>query len=631
MAQVRKDNDKPSVQMPRGMGKGGGGGGGGAMAAIRGGEKPRDFKTTFKKLFNYLGVYKFIILIVMILASISSFFKAFTPRLLGNATDILYNAAENSLLSGEFNLNYEDLLSIILMLVGLAVLSYIVSLIQGFAMAKVANNFTYRLRKEISEKINKLPLSYFDKTQTGDILSRITNDVDSISNSIREVMTQIAIAITLIITTVAIMLSISIPMTFIAFLIIPTSAFSIGKIVKISQPLYKKQQKSLGQLNGHIEEMLSSHIVVKAFNMEKESIRNFDIYNEELRINAFKSQVASHAMGPVTSFISNLGYIAVCVIGAGFVTAGKLTVGNILSFIEYVKGFNQPIQQLSSVSTMMQSAMACAERVFEFLDSEEEVKETQEDTKKENIIGTVSFNNVSFGYTKEKTIIEDFSLTVNPGEKIAIVGPTGAGKTTIVKLLMRYYELNSGSICIDGVDITDFKRDDLRSMFGMVLQDTWLFKGSIKDNILYSNKNASDEELINAAKISQVHNFVKTLPKGYDFELNEETSNISQGQKQLITIARAFLQNPKMLILDEATSSVDTRTEVLIQNAMNKLMENRTSFVIAHRLSTIRDADKIIVMKDGKIIEVGPHNQLIEKGGFYKDLYQSQFENAQME
>ncbi len=628
MAERKNNNTQPqNMQLP----KGGGGAGQGLKAAIRGAEKPRDFKTTFKKMLSYLGSYKIIIIIVMIMAAFSSLFKAFTPKLLGSATDVLYKAAENSILSGEFVLDYIELLNIIKILFFLAVMSYVFSLMQGFIMAEIANSFTYKLRKEISEKINKLPLNYFDKTQTGDILSRITNDVDTITNSIREVMTQLAIAITLIFTTVTIMLSISIEMTMIAFIIMPVSMLSIGKIVKISQPLYKKQQRSLGELNSHIEEMLSSHTVVKAFNMEEKSINQFNIYNEELKTNAFKSQIATHLMMPVTNLISNSGYIAVCVIGASFATAGRLTVGNILSFIEYVKGFNQPIQQLASISTMMQSSMACAERVFEFLESKEEVEETKKQINTKEFKGEVSFNNVSFGYKKDKKVIENFSLVVNPGEKIAIVGPTGAGKTTIVKLLMRYYELDSGDISIDGVKITNLKRDELRNMFGMVLQDTWLFKGSIRDNILYSNKSATKEEMINAAKISQVHNFVKTLPKNYEFELNEETSNISQGQKQLITIARAFLQNPKMLILDEATSSVDTRTEVLIQKAMQKLMENRTSFIIAHRLSTIRDADKIIVMKDGKIIEFGAHNELIKNGGFYKELYKSQFENVQEE
>ncbi len=626
MSSSSKNNQNAPSIPQRGIGMGGGGGGGRAL--MRGGEKPKNFTATLKKLIKYLGNYKVVIFIVMILASIASLFKAFTPKLLGNATDVLYNAVEESLITSSITVDFESLFNIVLTLIFLAVFSYIVSLIQGFAMAKVANGFTYKLRKDIVAKINKLPLNYFDTTQTGDILSRITNDVDSITNSIREVMTQLAVAITLIISTVAIMISISLPMTIIAFLIMPISTYAIGKIVKISQPLYRKQQKSLGELNGHIEEMMSAHIVVKAFNMEQNSIEKFDVFNEELRVNAFKSQVASHAMGPVTSFISNIGYIAVCVVGAGFVTTGRLTVGNILSFIEYVKGFNQPIQQLASISTMMQSALACSERVFDFLEREEEIEDVKENKPTKDITGTVSFENVVFGYTQEKTIIDDFTLTVKPGEKIAIVGPTGAGKTTIVKLLMRYYELNSGSIKIDGVDIKDFKRNDLREMFGMVLQDTWLFKGSIKDNICYSDINADEEDFLKASKIGQVDNFVKALPNGYDFELNEETSNISQGQKQLITIARAFLQNPKILILDEATSSVDTRTEVLIQKAMQDLMKDRTSFVIAHRLSTIRDADKIIVMDKGQIVEVDNHDNLMKKGGFYKALYQSQFENV---
>ncbi|MBQ6850339.1 MAG: ABC transporter ATP-binding protein, partial [Oscillospiraceae bacterium] len=455
-----------------------------------------------------------------------------------------------------------------------------------------------------------------------------TNDVESLSNSLRETLTQFASALTLMVGTIAMMLAISWELTLIAFAMIPVSGFIVAKIIKISQPLYRKQQKSLGMVNGHIEEMMSAHIVVKAFNMEQQSIDDFGIYNTELRENAWRSRVASSAMMPITNFVSNLGYILVCIIGATMAGFGKITVGNIQSFITYIRNFTQPIQQLSNISTMLQSAMACGERIFEFLEQPEEEPDTDTPVSTEGIIGHVTFQDVNFGYTEEKTIIDDLDLEVHPGEKIAIVGPTGAGKTTVVKLLMRFYELNGGSISIDGINIKDFARNDLREMFGMVLQETWLFKGTIRENIMYSRPDATEEEMIRAAKASRVHHFVQTLPGGYDFELNEETSNISQGQKQLITIARAFLQNPKILILDEATSSVDTRTEVLIQQAMQKLMENRTSFVIAHRLSTIRDADKIIVLNAGHVEEIGNHNELIAKGGFYAKLYQSQFENA---
>ncbi|MEG1862684.1 MAG: ABC transporter ATP-binding protein [Oscillospiraceae bacterium] len=610
------------------MRPGGGGGGGGGRMMMRGGEKPKNFSDTFKKFVKYLGAYKVGIIFVMVLASLSSLFKVIGPKVLGAGTDILYSAVENSLVIGSIVIDYGALLKIVLTLTGLYLISYVFSVAQGFTMAKISNNITYRFRRDIDEKINRLPLSFFDKTSTGDVLSRITNDVDSINQSIRETLTQFASSITMIIGTIVMMLSISWQLTIIAFAMIPISMFVISRVVKISQPLYRKQQKSLGQVNGHVEEMLSAHIVVKSFNMEKQSVADFEVYNEQLRENGWKSQVASHLMMPITGFISNVGYILVCILGAQMTNSGSITVGGILSFIQYIRHFNQPIQQIANISTMLQSAMACSERVFYFLDQPEEQQDKGDEVPTENIKGTVTFQDVKFGYTQDKIIIDDFNLVVNPGEKIAIVGPTGAGKTTIVKLLMRYYELNSGAILIDGININNFARNDLRQMFGMVLQDTWLFKGTIKENLAYSKPEASDEEIIRAAKIGQVDHFVRSLPKGYDFQLNEETSNISQGQKQLITIARAFLQNPKILILDEATSSVDTRTEVQIQQAMQRLMENRTSFVIAHRLSTIRDADKIIVMNDGHIVEVGNHQQLIENGGFYAKLYESQFENA---
>ncbi len=605
-----------------------GGGGGGRHAAIRGGEKPKDMKKTLKKSFEYLGIYKAGLLMVMILAAASSIFKVIGPNLLGNATDVLYTAVETGMVTGKIVIDYAALKEIILSLTALYVISFVFSVVQGFTTAQISNNITYRMRKDISEKINRLPIGFFDVTSTGDVLSRITNDVESLSSSLRETLTQLASSLTLIVGTIIMMLSISWQLTLIAFGMIPVSMFIISKIIKISQPLYRKQQKSLGMVNGHVEEMMGAHIVVKAFNMEKQSIADFDVYNKELRENGWRSRVASSAMMPITNFVSNLGYILVCILGAGMVVKKTLTVGNIQSFISYIRNFNQPIQQIANISTMLQSAMACGERIFEFLDQPEEEPDTTTPASTENITGTVTFTDVNFGYTAEKTIIDDLDLEVKPGEKIAIVGPTGAGKTTVVKLLMRFYELNGGEIRIDGVNIKDFARNDLREMFGMVLQETWLFKGTIRENIMYSRPDATEEEMIRAAKASRVHHFVTTLPGGYDFELNEETSNISQGQKQLITIARAFLQNPKILILDEATSSVDTRTEVQIQQAMQNLMENRTSFVIAHRLSTIRDADKIIVLNAGKVEEIGNHHDLLAKGGFYAKLYQSQFENA---
>ncbi len=626
---MAQSNNRPAMgTRPGGPGGPGRGGGGGRMSAIRGGEKPKDLKGTLKKSFAYLGAYKFGLGLVMLLAAASSIFRVIGPNLLGKSTDVLYAAVENAIVTGSITIDYVRLLEIVKLLILLYIVSYVFSVVQGFVTAQISNNITYRMRKDISEKINRLPISYFDVTSTGDVLSRITNDVESLSSSLRETLTQFASSVTLIIGTIGMMLAISPALTLIAFGMIPVSAFLVSKIIKISQPLYRKQQKSLGQVNGHIEEMMGAHLVVKAFNMEEMSIADFDIYNNDLRENGWRSRVASHIMMPATNFVSNIAYILVCILGAGMVTKKTLTVGNIQSFISYVRNFNQPIQQMANLSTMLQSAMACGERIFDFLDQPEEIPDTTNPVSTENIIGTVTFKDVNFGYTKDKTIIDDLDLEVKPGEKIAIVGPTGAGKTTVVKLLMRFYELNGGDIFIDDINIKDFARNDLREMFGMVLQDTWLFKGTIRENIMYSRPDATEEELIQAAKASRVHHFVSNMPGGYDFELNEETSNISQGQKQLITIARAFLQDPKILILDEATSSVDTRTEVLIQQAMAKLMENRTSFVIAHRLSTIRDADKIIVLNHGTVEEIGNHKELIAKGGFYAKLYQSQFENA---
>ena len=611
------------------QGRPGGGPGGGGPAVLRGGEKARDFGGTISKLLKYLKNYKYLMVVVMFISLFSSIFGIIGPKLMGKATDVLYKAVEDGFVTGKVIIDYEALFRIIALMVILYVVSYLFSLIHGFIMAKISNSITYTLRKDVVAKINRMPLNYFDRVSTGDVLSRITNDIDSISQSISESITRLISTVTLIVGSVAMMLSISVTMTLVAAVTIPASVFVISKIVRYSQPLYKKQQKSLGMVNGHIEEMLSAHTVVKTFNLEDDSLEQFDIYNEELRNNAWKSNFASHMMMPLTNFVSHIGYILVCIVGAVMANIGRVSVGDILSFVQYVKNFTQPVQQIANISTMLQSAVACAERVFEFLEEEEEQEDKEDSASTENIVGTVEFKNVDFGYEPGQKVIDNFTLKVESGEKIALVGPTGSGKTTVVKLLMRYYEIDSGEILIDGINIKDFKRNDLREMFGMVLQDTWLFKGSIKENIAYSEENATMDDIVHAAKMSQAHHFIKMLHNGYDFELNEETSNISQGQKQLLTIARAFLQNPKILILDEATSSVDTRTEVQIQKAMENLMENRTSFVIAHRLSTIRDADKILVMDAGRIVEVGKHDELLAKGGFYARLYQSQFENSQ--
>ena len=611
------------------QGRPGGGPGGGGPAVLRGGEKARDFGGTIAKLLKYLNKYKYLMVVVMFISLFSSIFGIIGPKLMGKATDVLYKAVEDGFVTGRIVIDYTALFRIIALMVILYVISYLFSLVHGFIMAKISNSITYTLRKDVVAKINRMPLNYFDRVSTGDVLSRITNDIDSISQSISESITRLISTVTLLVGSLVMMLSISWVMTLVAAVTIPASVFVISKIVRYSQPLYKKQQKSLGMVNGHIEEMLSAHTVVKTFNLEDDSIEQFDIYNEELRNNAWKSNFASHMMMPLTNFVSHVGYILVCIVGAVMANMGRISVGDIQSFIQYVKNFSQPVQQIANISTMLQSAVACAERVFEFLEEDEEEKDKADSASTENIKGTVEFKNVNFGYEPGQKVIDNFTLRVESGEKIALVGPTGSGKTTVVKLLMRYYEIDSGEILIDGINIMDFARNDLREMFGMVLQDTWLFKGSIKDNIAYSEEDAAMEDIIHAAKMSQAHHFIKMLPKGYDFELNEETSNISQGQKQLLTIARAFLQNPKILILDEATSSVDTRTEVHIQKAMENLMENRTSFVIAHRLSTIRDADKILVMDAGRIVEVGKHEELLAKGGFYAKLYQSQFENLQ--
>jgi ATP-binding cassette subfamily B protein len=510
----------------------------------------------------------------------------------------------------------------------LYVISAIFNYIQGWIMAGVAIKVTYRFRKDIAEKINRMPLKYFVGTNHGEVLSRITNDVDTVNQTLNQSLSQIVTSVTMLIGVFIMMLSISWVMTLVALVMIPLSFGIIALVVSKSQRYFKEQQDYLGHVNGHIEEMYSGHNVVNAFNVEEKSVQNFDEYNNTLYSSAWKSQFLSGLLMPILTFVGNLNYVAVAILGGYLAIRGTITIGDIQAFIQYVRSFTQPIAQIANISNVLQQTAAAAERVFEFLDEDEEVAETDASVKLEKVVGGVEFDHVHFGYNPDKIIINDFSATVNPGQKIAIVGPTGAGKTTIVKLLMRFYDVNEGAIRVDGHDIRDFKRQDLRSLFGMVLQDAWLYNDTIMENIRYGRLDATDEEVVEAAKAAHVDHFVRTLPDGYYMVLDEEAGNVSQGQKQLLTIARAILADPRILILDEATSSVDTRTEVLIQKAMDNLMQNHTSFIIAHRLSTIRNADMILVMKDGDIVEQGNHLELLAKGGFYAELYNSQFENA---
>nr|WP_284698243.1 ABC transporter ATP-binding protein [Thermoanaerobacterium thermosaccharolyticum] len=594
-----------------------------------GGEKANDFKGTMKKLMSYLGDYKFSILFVIIFAAGSAALSIAGPKILSKAITKLYEGVMAKI-SGTGNIDFNYIGKIILILIGLYLLSSGFGYIQGWIMTNVAMKVTYKFRKDIMEKINRMPLKYFDGTNHGEILSRITNDVDTISQTLNQSMTQIITSVTTVIGALVMMLTISVSMTAVTFLMIPISMGIIAVIIKFSQKYFREQQDYLGHVNGHVEEMYGGHVVMKAFNYEKRSIEKFDEYNNELYKVAWKSQFLTGLMMPIMNSVSNLGYVGVVVLGSYLAIKGTIEVGDIQAFIQYVRSFTQPLAQIANISNILQQTAACAERVFEFLDEEEEVPETDHSIKLENVEGHVQFDHVHFGYNPDKIIINDFSADIKPGQKVAIVGPTGAGKTTIVKLLMRFYDVNAGRILIDGHDIREFTRSDLRSLFGMVLQDTWLYNGTIMDNIRYGNLNATDEEVIKAAKAAHVDHFVHTLPDGYNMVLNEEASNVSQGQKQLITIARAILKDPKILILDEATSSVDTRTEILIQKAMDNLMKNRTSFIIAHRLSTIRDADLILVMDHGDIVEQGTHKELLAKGGFYAKLYNSQFEDEEV-
>ena len=591
------------------------------------GEKARDFKGTMKKLMSYLANYKIAIFFVAVFAVGSTIFNIVGPKILGKATTEIFNGLVGKV-SGGNGINFGKIGQILLGLLFLYLCSALFSFVQGYIMTGISQKLTYRMRKEISEKINRLPVKCFDQMTHGEILSRITNDVDTLSQSLNQSATQVITSVTTIIGVLVMMISISPLMTLAALLILPISMGFISVIVKHSQRYFKSQQKYLGHVNGQVEEIYSGHNIVKAFNKEEEVIAAFEKDNDILYQSAWKSQFFSGMMMPIMQFVGNLGYVAVVILGGYLAVKRTLEVGDIQSFIQYVRQFTMPIQQVAQVANMLQSTAAASERVFEFLEEEEEAQTAEHPVSPEGIEGSVEFKHVHFGYNPEHTIINDFSAKVEPGQKIAIVGPTGAGKTTMVKLLMRFYDVGSGAIEVDGHDIRDFNRSELRKMFGMVLQDTWLFKGSIEENIRYGKLGATHEEVVEAAKAAHVHRFVQTLPGGYEMELNEEASNVSQGQKQLLTIARAILADPKILILDEATSSVDTRTEIRIQKAMDNLMRGRTSFIIAHRLSTIRDADLILVMKDGDIIEQGNHETLIAQNGFYAELYNSQFERS---
>jgi ATP-binding cassette subfamily B multidrug efflux pump len=603
------------------------GGGHGPMAMMKG-EKPRDFKGTMRRLLQYLGSYRISILITMLFAAGSTVFMILGPKILGNATTRLFEGVLGLISGTGTGIDFDYIGRIILTTLGLYLTSSVFSYIQGWIMSNISMDITYRFRRDIAAKINRLPFKYFDGTSHGEVLSRITNDVDTVSQTLNQSLSQIITSVISVIGVLIMMLTISWQMTLVALLIVPLSMAVIALVIGQSQKYFKQQQDYLGHVNGHVEEMYGGHIVMKAFNGEADSVARFDGLNNTLYGAAWKSQFLSGLMMPVMNFIGNLGYVGICVLGGYLAINKAITVGDIQAFIQYVRSFTQPITQIANISNILQQTAAAAERVFEFLNEAEEIPDTVEPARPTDFQGLVEFKNVHFGYDAEKIIINDFSFYANPGQKIAIVGPTGAGKTTMVKLLMRFYDVNSGAINLDGHNIKDFTRGDLRCMFGMVLQDTWLFNGTILENIRYGREDATDEEVYAAARAAHVDHFVRTLPDGYNFMLNEEASNVSQGQKQLLTIARAILVDPTILILDEATSSVDTRTEVLIQTAMLELMKDRTSFIIAHRLSTIRDADWILVMNEGDIVEQGKHEKLLARKGFYAELYNSQFENA---
>ena len=592
-------------------------------------EKAKDFQGTMKKLFAYLKPHYFKFILIIIFAAGSTVFSIFGPKILAKATDKLSEGVMAKV-TNTGGIDFTAISHILIFLACIYLLSAFLNYVQGFLTSGISQRVAYDFRKAISQKMDRLPLSYFDTHSSGDTLSRVTNDVDLIAQSLHQSMTQIVTSTVTLIGVFIMMISINIPMTIMALCVLPVSMLLMSLIMKRSQKYFFRQQQDLGNVNGHIEEMYGAHQVVKAFNGEEDSVQRFENYNNELYDSAWKSQFFSGLMQPLTGFVGNVSYVGVCLLGGFLATGSMISIGDIQAFIQYVRQFNQPITQLAQIMNQLQSTAAAAERVFEFLDEKEMVEETPAILHDEldQIHGSVTFDHVHFGYNSDRTIIHDFSMHVHAGQSVAIVGPTGAGKTTIVKLLMRFYELNGGSIMIDGRNIKDFSRSDLRSLFGMVLQETWLFGGTIRENLKYGKLDASDEEMIKACELAYADHFINTLEDGYDTVINEESSNISQGQKQLLTIARAFLADPKILILDEATSSVDTRTEVLIQKGMDKLMEGRTCFIIAHRLSTIKDANTIIVMKDGDIVELGNHESLLKKNGFYADLYRSQFESS---
>ena len=619
MSNTEQTTNKP----PRMRGPMGGGPHGGHGPA----EKAKDVKGTTKKLANRLSKHKIAIIIVMIFAIGSTIFSIVGPKILGNATTEIYTGLMNKI-NGTGGIDFAKIGKIILFALGLYAVSALFSMIQSYIMAGVAQKATYKIRNELTEKINKLPMKYFDKRTNGEVLSIISNDVDTLSTGLNQSITQIITSIFTIIGILVMMLSISWEMTLVSLLILPISAVILKKVIGKSQKYFVKQQEYLGHVNGQVEEVYGGHNIVKVFGRENEAIKEFEKDNQELYKSGWRSQFLSGLMHPLMNFVGNVGYVAVAILGGYFAVKGRITVGNIQSFIQYNKQFTQPIGQVAQISSTIQSMLAAAERIFEFLEEKEEVEDVKKPLSTDGLKGNIKFEHVHFGYDQEKTIINDFNADVKDGQKIAIVGPTGAGKTTMVKLLMRFYDVNSGAILLDGHNIKEFKRGELRKMFGMVLQDTWLFGGTIKENIKYSKPDATDSEVIEAAKAAHVHHYIKTLSKGYDAKINEESTNISAGQKQLLTIARVILANPKILILDEATSSIDTRTEQQIQSAMDNLMKGRTSFIIAHRLSTIKNADLILVMDHGDIVEQGNHEELLAKDGFYAKLYNSQFEDC---
>lgn len=600
----------------------------GPMGGMIGGEKAKDFKGSFRRLLGYIGRYKFAILVVMIFAVASTVFNVLGPKVMSRATTELAEGLMRKI-GGTGGIDFERIAEILLWTLGLYLVSAAFTFIQGWIMTGVTQKICYRMRREIAEKINRMPMKYFESRPYGEVLSRITNDVDTLGQGLNQSVTQIITSTTTIVGVLVMMLTISPLMTLIALVILPVSVALMSIVVRFSQKYFRSQQKYLGVINGQVEETYAGHLVIKAFNKESETIETFNQTNDTLYQSAWKSQFLSGMMHPIMMFVGNMGYAGVAISGGILAIRGTISIGDIQAFIQYVKNFTQPIQQIAQVINQVQSMTAASERVFEFLAEEEEDQTAEHPVVLENPQGAVKFDHVRFGYDPEQVVIKDFSADVKPGQKIAIVGPTGAGKTTIIKLLMRFYDVQEGSVSLDGHDIRNFNRHDLRDYFGMVLQDTWLFKGSIMENIRYGRLDATDEEVIAAAKAAHADHFIRTLPGGYDMELNEDASNVSQGQKQLLTIARAILADNRVLILDEATSSVDTRTEERIQKAMDNLMEGRTSFIIAHRLSTIKNADLILVMKEGDIIEQGNHEELLAAGGFYADLYNSQFEETE--